>query len=120
MKIIITEDQYDYLKFRRRLEDFEKFIQESPVYKKPCRHATNEDEFVRELLRDITSELHDTDVPLDFIGVVEQYVSVYLQPELAEYFRKKCGSVNEGKEEDERIESLIKSVGERYKSAPVS
>lgn len=118
MKIIITEDQYDYLKFRRRLEDFEKFIQESPVYKKPCRHANNEDEFVRELLRDITSELHDTDVPLDFIGVVEEYVSVYLQPELAKYFRQKCGSINEGKEEDERIESLIKSVGERYKSDP--
>lgn len=118
MNIIITENQYDYLKFRRRLDEFEDFVRESPVYKKPCKHADNEKEFLTELLKDILSELYNTDVPHDFIGMVEHYVKAHFQPELAEYFRKKCISINEGKEEDERIESLIKTVGERYKSDP--
>lgn len=119
MTIIITEDQYDKLRFRRRLEDFERFVKESPIYERPCYHANSPKEFIEGLKKDVTSELYDTDVPEDFIDFVERYISNMMGDYLIEYYKSKCErKINENKDDFQRIKKLIEEVGSRYKSDP--
>ena len=119
MHIIITEEQYAKLKFRRRLEEFEFFVKQSPVYERPCYHANSPKEFIEELKKDVTSELYDTDVPEDFIDFVERYISDMMGEYLIEYYKSKCErKINENKDDFQRMKNLIKEVGSRYKSDP--
>ena len=119
MRIIITEEQYATLKFRRRLEDFERFVKESPIFERPCFHANSPKEFIEELKKDVISELYDIDVPEDFIDFVERYISNMMGDYLIEYYKSKCErKINENKDDFQRIKNLIKEVGSRYKSDP--
>jgi len=119
MKIKITEDQYDKLRFRRRLEDFERFVKESPIYERPCYHANSPKEFIEALKKDVTSELYDTDVPEDFIDFVERYISNMMGDYLIEYYKSKCNKkISESKDDFQKIKNLIKQVGSKYKSDP--
>lgn len=103
----ITQDQYDKLKFRRRLEEFQDFIKESPVYKLPCQHADNSEEFIFELIKDVTNELHDTDVPVDFINMVIGFIRNYMGDTLIEYYNSKC---------DKKINEMMDISGEPVQS----
>lgn len=92
MRYIITESQFMKLKFRRRLQEFDDYIKETPIYKFPCDHGNNSDEFLEEIVWELTHELKHEGVSDEFIDLVKHYIIKTKGPSLIAHFNKTCSS----------------------------
>lgn len=90
MIIKITESQYDIIRFRRRLDDFDAFIKESEAYREVCEY-NDVDKFIGAIYHEVMDELYSNeDVSQEFIKAVENYLNSVKTPELYEYWETRC------------------------------
>lgn len=98
MKIIITESQYDMIRFRRRLNEFDEFIRQTPAYSSPCAFVEGSEAFFNAVFNEVTDELYaDDQVSDEFIDMVEKYMMEVKYTELIEYYNERCSVVTESR-----------------------
>lgn len=88
MKIIITEDQYNSLTIKRRLDQVRELVKNQFIYQYPC----DAPDF-RTFLYFITREVKDNDY--DFIDdenfeYVEEFINNHMKDELRDYYVENC------------------------------
>lgn len=89
MKIIITEDQYNILIIKRRLDQVRDLVKNQFIYQYPC----DAPDF-RTFLYFITREVRDTNT-FDWIDdenfeYVEEFINTHMKDELRDYYVESC------------------------------
>lgn len=86
------ENNIDVVRFKRRLEEFNVYMKENPIYIHPCDHATNAEEFVDELSRDILNELYEIQIDYseELVDVAKNYLNEVIKPLLIQHYNSKC------------------------------
>ena len=91
MIIKITESQYDIIRFRRRLKEFDEFIRQTPAYSSACAFVEGSEAFFNAVFNEVTDELYSNEnVSDEFIDMVEKYMMEVKYTELIEYWETRC------------------------------
>ena len=88
MKIIITEDQYNSLMVRRRLDQVRELVKNQFIYQYPCDAPD-----LRTFLYFITREVKDNNyewINDENFEYIEEFINIHMKDELRDYYVQNC------------------------------